>query len=359
MFAKKNIYRSVPILLCSLILFMALSRLLPIAQAHSEPLEIISSANNTPPPQYYSPMTFDSKRNRIVLFSAGAETWEYDGASWKRILTNNSPSESSLDNMIYDIHREVIVLYEGRNRNTWEYDGIDWTQISTQNTPPSRNHVSLAYDGNRQVVILSSGRTGTYCNFGGTNYTDVWEYNGVDWVERINSGGPLNEIPSVAYDPVHNQTIHFAGRHNCNLRNETWTYDGVDITQLFPSVSPPPTSGPIVFDENLNKIILFGGCQASNSSGCLDHSNDIWTFDGKTWNLLDIINKPPGRYLHSVTYDTNRDRLVVFGGCTDFHWGGDCRESVNDLWEFDGAEWTEIIVSGKPKIYLPLILSTP
>jgi len=317
---------------------------------NSSLLGITHAQTNVPSARYGASMAFDSKRNKIVLFggcqgdcSNGSnksnETWEFDGATWTKITTVHSPTPRLWAGMVYDTQREVIVLFGGYQLNdTWEYDGTDWTQITTQNRPSARTAVDLAYDSGRQVVILSSGHQPTYCNVG-TNFTDVWEYDGTNWTARINSGGPLNELPGIAYDPIRQKTIHFVGRHNCNLYSQTWAYDGTTISQLSPSTSPPPTSGPIRFDTALAKIALFGGCTGSNSSRCTQYSNDIWTFNGTTWSILNITNKPPGRYFHSITYDTTRQRLVTFGGCADYYWGLRCTNVLDDLWEFDGTQW--------------------
>ena len=320
-----------------------------------------------PSARYGAAMAFDSKRNRVVLFGGCVDTcrstasrnnrndtWELEGAVWRKISTENAPSPRLHAGMIYDAQRDVMVLFGGyRLNDTWEYDGTDWTQVTTQDSPPMRVAIDLAYDSKRHVVILSSGNQPPFCNTG-ANYTDIWEYDGTNWTERIASGCPFNELPTIAYDPIRQQTVHFGGRHNCNLFSQTWAYNGTDITQLSPIISPPPTGGGLIrFDAALEKIVLFGGCIESNSSRCSQYSNDLWAFDGVFWEQLNIATKPEGRYYHAMTFDTNRQRLIMFGGCADYYWGFRCEQLLGDLWEFDGTEWTKLEAES---VYMPLLL---
>jgi hypothetical protein len=133
-------------------------------------------------------MAYDSARQVAVLLGLQGETFEFDGLSWKRILSWEDDSSSnewiiSLGvDLAYDSQRGVTVAFVGYNRDadpkTWEYDGNSWSQAVPLNSPSRRWYYAMAYDENRQVTVL----------FGGGNedahFNDTWEYDGVTWAQR-------------------------------------------------------------------------------------------------------------------------------------------------------------------------------
>lgn len=109
----------------------------------------------------------------------------------------------------------------------------------------------------------------------------------------------------------------------------TWT----QITASGPAARYDHT---MVYDSTGQKVILFGGRDASSSF------NDLWQWDSgtATWTQLSSTGATPSaRYGHAMAYDSNRDKVVVFGG-----WDASGRE--NDLWEWDPvtSTWMEIIL---------------
>jgi len=63
-------------------------------------------------------------------------------------LVNSNPEMRRMSsNMVYDSNRKVTVLFGGRNyvngneivlNDTWEYDGRSWKRILTKNSPDAR-----------------------------------------------------------------------------------------------------------------------------------------------------------------------------------------------------------------------------
>lgn len=96
--------------------------------------------------------------------------------------------------MVYDQRRDVIVLVEGvidgkATSDGWkwflsdfvvmEYSNGNWSQVSTEFAPTLRNLPALTYDVSRGVVVLFGG-----INENDEELNDVWEYDGVNWIER-------------------------------------------------------------------------------------------------------------------------------------------------------------------------------
>lgn len=71
--------------------------------------------------------------------------------------------------------------------------------------------------------------------------------------------------------------------------------------------------------------------------------NDVWTFNGTNWSQVTVSGaSPPARTLHGMAYNADDNKLYLFGG----------RDSTGsepaDLWTFDPAasSWTEIAATG-------------
>jgi hypothetical protein len=106
-----------------------------------------------PPGRNGHAMVFDRKAGVVLMWggTTGAEhlddLWQWDGRSWKEIqVTGPRPGKRTGAGMVYDMHRERVVLYGGRIREDgrvkdsdemWEWDGHQWTLIAhARNDPP-------------------------------------------------------------------------------------------------------------------------------------------------------------------------------------------------------------------------------
>src|SRR6202166_642595 len=93
------------------------------------------STSQIPPARQFAAMTFDSTRNRTVLFGGGnsafvnlSDTWEFDGATWVQRTPTTSPPGLIGSAMAFDANRHVAVLFGGGTQSgnsaaTWEWDG--------------------------------------------------------------------------------------------------------------------------------------------------------------------------------------------------------------------------------------------
>ncbi len=62
-------------------------------------------------------------------------------------------------------------------------------------------------------------------------------------------------------------------------------------------------------------------------------STELWSWDGAVWSRLPGAG-PTARSASAAVYDTQRDRLMLWGG-----WVGKQGGLRNDTWEWDGARW--------------------
>jgi N-acetylneuraminic acid mutarotase len=100
----------------------------------------------------------------------------------------------------------------------------------------------------------------------------------------------------------------------------------------------------LVYDPNTRKAVLFGGSDLETTYG------DTWTLDtgaGAWTELAPSGQVPSEREYHQMVYDPVGKRLIMFGG-------GSSVAALNDTWSFDpvAGTWTELHPTGE----LPPIL---
>ena len=96
---------------------------------------------------------------------------------------------------------------------------------------------------------------------------------------------------------------------------------------------PCPRNQPVIaYSNKSNSIFIFGGYCSKEKK----RLNDLWKFDGKDWTLISSENPPPARSGHSMVYDSFKNLLVVFGGKNE---NG---AVLNDLWLWNGRDWKQL-----------------
>ncbi len=115
----------------------------------------------------------------------------------------------------------------------------------------------------------------------------------------------------------------------------------------------PSTRGEVNggFDEAGQRIVVFGGNTAA-PVGCMpayEHTDEVRAFhlDCASWERLSVSGGPGARARHATTVDTQRGRMIVFGGRTRAGGTGPYTNFA-DVWAFDFATdtWSEITTSG-------------
>ena len=284
--------------------------------------------NVAPPGREYAVMSYDSLRGRTVLFGGDtvqpgsssppapyfADTWEWDGGSWVNRTPAISPPAVSAGAMAYDSNRGVSVLFGGSpssgypTAGTWEWDGISWTQRTLAVSPTGRAWHAMAYDSAHGQVVLFGG------NGGGNTMADTWTYDGTHWLQLFPATSPPARFgATMAFDSVRSRIVLFGGYSNGSRLNDTWEWDGITWTQRV-SIATPQLRAftSMVFDSHVGKTILFGG----NHLRPLDLGpiNDTWQWDGNQWTELWPDAAPIARLGQTMAFDSARARSVVFGG---------------------------------------------
>lgn len=138
----------------------------------------------------------------------------------------------------------------------------------------------------------------------------------------------------MVFDAAHGSTVMFGGSFQPCC--DTWSFDGYDWTQLRPSDQPPPRSlHAMAYDSQRARVVVFGGV---GTNGFL---NDTWEWDGRLWIRQVPANSPSPRAHHAMVYDEMRGVSVLFGGVAN-------GVNLGDTWTWDGTNWVDMAASGGP-----------
>ncbi|MBY9001229.1 MAG: hypothetical protein KGD64_09965 [Candidatus Heimdallarchaeota archaeon] len=108
---------------------------------------------------------------------------------------------------------------------------------------------------------------------------------------------------------------------------------------------PPPRYGhEMVYDEQNNQTILFGGADPSN---IVSNFRETWIYSSqlKTWTTISSSASPSNRIGHKMVYNSNSGKIILFGGMETADY-----TRLNDMWIFnpEASEWSELTPSQSP-----------
>ena len=166
----------------------------------------------------------------------------------------------------------------------------------------------------------------------------------------------------MAFDPQAGEAILFggisaydAGTQQAYDGKETWAWTGSRWSQRFPRHTPPARTGhSMAYDSLRGRIVMFGGRQQTGApTGEVRALGDMWVYDNGDWTQIEAPAMPPARQLAAMTYDSIRDRLVLYGGASIAQ-DGLTPTGLYDTWEFDGTTWRQVnndqVKAGRPSM---------
>jgi len=245
----------------------------------------------------------------------------------------------------------------------WKFDGESWTWVSGDNTGGEQSVL-----GARAVAGIANkpgGRTGAVSWI--DSQGNLWLFGGYGYADHWNAR-PLNDL------------WKFDGK--------AWTWVSGDCIKDDPGVygtrgiaeitnQPGARRDAVSWTDAAGNLWLFGG-YGYDQYGAEGYLNDLWEFDGVNWTWVSGDNtiyeacnygsqgitastNKPGSRSGAVGWIDSRDNLWLYGGHgnANISWKGSDKiyrnpEStgagyLNDLWKFDGTNWTWI--SGDKKTF--------
>ncbi|MCL4294078.1 MAG: PKD domain-containing protein [Anaerolineae bacterium] len=154
---------------------------------------------------------------------------------------------------------------------------------------------------------------------------------------------------STAISPIHTYTQ--AGVYTVTLSAGGGTYpltrtNYITVTasitrewqQITSTGTSPSVSGEHVmaYDSNRNRIVLYGG----NGSGW-PYENTTWEFNGTDW-ITTTSTSPDARYGTAMAYDSVSQTMILFGGSN----ADDV--SLNQTWQYTNTNWVQVFPATSP-----------
>ncbi len=167
----------------------------------------------------------------------------------------------------------------------------------------------------------------------------------------------------MVYDPTYARVILFGGSTPVDSAtkvtydlDDTWDWYGDHWVRRSTAHTAGARSGhAMVYDSNRSRIVVFGGRRTDVVTKNQNVLNDTWIFKNGDWSQLATPNAPPARSVPAAAYDKVHDRIVLFGGNTISTDGKNTVNPIHDTWEFDGTNWTQRGGEG-PKLSKPTMV---
>ena len=217
--------------------------------------------------------------------------------------------------MTYDGLRDRIVLFGGADGDSLFNDTWEWDGNNWQLMHPKH-----APSPRCCTAMAYDSDVKKVILYGGWDsrknvfLSDVWSWDGQDWSELPASTPQMSGHFLVDFPPK-NEVLSIM------TPGETWAWDGRRLRSLELERIPGRSEVRAVYDSNNQRIILFGGIRDKN------FLDDTWIFDGESWFEISLPSSPPPRWGHVMFYDTKRDSVIVFGGVKSDN------QFSNETWE--------------------------
>lgn len=281
----------------------------------------------TPKPRWGHQMVYDANMKHTLIFGGShngqdmGDLWAWNGTSW-RMLTETGPAPRIGFVLAYDKKRKETILFGGRSNerllnDTWKWDGVRWTELKVQGPGP-RAHVVGNFDPGLGGILVYGG-----FDVNGP-LSDTWLFDGSDWKKLADNsaiGESLNQ--SLTYDEKEKHVVLLTAKLPENKVSETWAFKNPSWHKISDS-TPINTAGTIqaIASDANNEIFLLDGTKGTS-----------WKLvDGEYKKLNDV--GPSGRSAYTMVLDSNRKKLVLFGGGVP-----ETNIRYNDVWEWGGRQW--------------------
>ena len=172
----------------------------------------------------------------------------------------------------------------------------------------------------------------------GRDNTSVVEAAEYVWSGRSDTDSPEPRRSIAAtYNSAEGTIVLFGGEVFGEGINDTWTYDGVSwVERTPPSIldSAPARVRPgIAFDSERQRVVMFGG--GGPQGGTL---GDAWEWNGQRWRNITPAGAdvPVGRFSPELAYDSARGLTILFGGSNSLF------QPLGDTWAYDGESWRDV-----------------
>ena len=199
------------------------------------------------------------------------------------------------------------------------------------------------YDNN-DIVISCKGKYYISVNVSGLSNGDTYTLTYNNQTLSINTNS-TETFPqwfytnfTYSFNPTFNYTTsdykRCSNNTNGTIANNLTIYI-VCNTSTFNQVDPPQArNGAVSWKDSSGNAYMFGGFNG------ITYLNDLWKFNGTEWSEVTNAGTPPSVRFGAVSWTDNAGNAYVFGGYS--------ASSLSDLWKFNGTSWSEVTNAGTP-----------
>ena len=277
-----------------------------------------------------------------------SDAWLFNGRIWSALpasgITQRSGAGDAVDvaggralffggmedlTVVFNDDGEITDFVPVLRNDLVGYDGTTWSTLSNSVGPAGRFEPGMAVDPARRTVVIFGGATDVAGDprLPETFLRDTWVYNLVSssWTQVATTGTRPSARHGVAmaYDPTTNRILLFGGRDSTGTQADTWSFDPAtqQWTQLTPATSPSGRFwSNLVYDEDRQRLLLFGGTPGDINSGVT--LDDTWEWTGTTWVQVQPPTAPLPREYYGLAYGGSPSAVFAFGG----------RGSLDEVW---------------------------
>jgi hypothetical protein len=215
----------------------------------------------------------------------------------------------------------VLVAYGAlRPQNTWQL-------VEPARTPSGRTSAALAYDTKRSVAVLFGGTSQWNPEAGWNSLNDTWEWDGNDWLEVHPENSPASRYAAAAaFDEKRGVTVLFGGTsQDGRFHSDTWEWDGIDWQKAVSAQGPTARQSSVMYyDQTRETVILLGGSFYDSETAKNVFFDDVWEWDGSNWKEI-VIEQSRRTSSNAIVFDPFLQSPMLMDG--------------EGLWTWQGTQW--------------------
>lgn len=239
-------------------------------------------------------------------------------------------------------------MFQAPQQINWGSRRLSYGLISAgvENSVPMR--VEVTWSGGLAATFgMSSPYPGLSLSRGGRT---IWNLNASSPFQQTDAGAEVSctncafgitvvnaDLLSRYNQPqAGNESVVNAGGRVVSLGVDMWEWS--PNTQGWRTIGKPPVlrnRPALAWDSERQRLVFFGG-QRNNTM-----FDDTWEWDGERWQHLATTVQPSPRMAHKMAFDPIRKRTVLFGGEGP-------SGVLGDTWEWDGTTWTQLSPTTSP-----------
>lgn len=232
---------------------------------------------------------------------------------------------------------------------------LKWERIIVSGEQHQEYFGSMAtiYDAQRDRLVIHGGMRSPFMPLLVEDQVYTIDLsNGSPQYEFFHNSGISRSDHEGIYDALNDRMVIFGGQdgtdnplnkpHVLDLSSRNNEWQTLDLPN--PSFNTRLLGHSGIYDPVAQRMIIYGGVA---SPDWIDR-DDIWALDltlgQESWTeIVPPGNEPSARFLHSAVYDSQENRMIIFGGINDYY--------LNDTWALDLTEgeesWTRLETTGE------------